>query len=80
MGNNIRLMLDIIDYAYCKKVPGAVLFVDLCKAFYFLKWQFKFEMLKLYGFGSKLYIGLKSYIKNLNVELLIIIISVIFFH
>ena len=32
IGDNIRLMLDIIDYANCEKVPGAVLFIDLCKA------------------------------------------------
>ena len=47
-------MLDIIDYANCKKVPGAVLFIDLCKAFDPLKWSFIFEMLRLYGFGSKI--------------------------
>ena len=47
-------MLDIIDYANCKKVPGAVLFIDLCKAFDFLKQSFIFETLKLYGFGSKI--------------------------
>ena len=37
-----------------KKVPGAVLSIDLCKAFDSLKWSFIFEMLKLYGFGSKI--------------------------
>ena len=33
IGDNIRLMLDIIDYANCKKVPSAVLSIDFCKAF-----------------------------------------------
>ena len=47
-------MFDIIDYANRKKVPGAVLSIDLCKAFDSLKWSFIFEMLKLYGFGSKI--------------------------
>ena len=54
IGDNIRLMFDIIDYANRKKVPGAVLSIDLCKAFDSLKWSFIFEMLKLYGFGSKI--------------------------
>ena len=30
IGDNIRLMFDIIDYANWKKVSGAVLSVDLC--------------------------------------------------
>ena len=46
-------MLDIIDYANCEKVPGAVFSIDLCKAFDSLKWSFIFEMLKLYRFCSK---------------------------
>ena len=54
IGDNIRLMLDIIDYANCKKVPGAVLFIDLCKAFDSLKWSFIFEMFILHGYGSKI--------------------------
>ena len=80
IGDNIRLMLDIIDYAYCKKVPEAVLFLGLCKAFDSLKWPFIFEMLKLCGFGSKIinWIKILTYIKNLNAELSMIIISVIF--
>ena len=48
-------MSDIIDYANCKNVP------DLCKTFDSLKWSFIFEMLKLYGFGSKI----KNWIKIL---------------
>ena len=61
-------MFDIIDYADRKKVPGAVLSIDFCKAFDSLKWLFIFEMLKLYGFGSKIINWIKSYTKNLNAE------------
>ena len=70
----MRLMLDIIDYANCKKVFGAVLSINLCKAFDSLKWSFIFEMRKFYGFGSKII----NRIKILNAKLSIIIISVIF--
>ena len=62
IGDYIRLMFDIIDYANRKKVPGAVLSTDLCKAFDSLKRSFIFEMLKLYGFGSKII----NWIKTLN--------------
>ena len=54
IGDNTRLMFDIIDYANCKKVPGAVPSIDLRKAFDSLKWSFIFEMLKFYEFGSKI--------------------------
>ena len=69
INNNIRLMFTIIDYANRKKVLGAVLSIDLCKAFDSLKWSFIFEMLKLYGFGSKIINWIKkSYTKNRNAE------------
>ena len=55
--DNIRLMFNIIDYANCKNVPGAVLSVDLQKAFDSLNWSFIFAMLRIYGFGDFL-IGL----------------------
>ena len=54
IGDNIQLMFDIIDYGNRKKVPGAVLSIDLCKAFDSLKWSFIFEILKLYRFSSKI--------------------------
>ena len=45
IGDIIRLMFDIVDYTNCKKVSGAVLSVDLRKAFDSLKWSFIFKML-----------------------------------
>ena len=68
VSDNKQLMSDIIDYANRKKVPGAVLSIDLCKAFDSLKWSFIFEMLKLYGFGSKIINCNKILYKNLNAE------------
>ena len=57
-------MFDIIDYANCKEVSGAVLSIDLCKAFSFLKWSFVFEVLKLYGIGSGIINWIKILYKN----------------
>ena len=33
VGDNIRLMFNVIDYANNEELSGAVLLVDLCKAF-----------------------------------------------
>ena len=54
IGDNIRLLFDIIDYANHEKMPGVVLLVDLQKAFDSLNWSFIFAMLKSYGFGNSL--------------------------
>ena len=54
IGDNIRLMFDIIDYANHKDVPRAILSIDLCKAFDSLNWSFIFAMLKSYGFGNNI--------------------------
>ena len=47
VGDNIRLLFDIIDYTELKQLPGAVLFVDFFKAFDLLKWDFLLKVLKL---------------------------------
>ena len=54
IGDNIRLLFDVIDYANHEKMPGAVLLVDLHKAFDSLHWSFIFAMLNSYGFGNSL--------------------------
>ena len=46
IGDNIRLLFDIIDFTEFKQPPGAVLFVDFFKAFDSLKWKFLFKVLK----------------------------------
>ena len=45
-------MCYVIDYAYFKNIPGAVLFIYLKKAFDSLNWSFIFAMLRNYGFGD----------------------------
>jgi len=55
IGDNIRLMFDVIDfYANSKKLSSAILSADLYKAFHYLKWSFIVTMMKHYGFGSKI--------------------------
>ena len=65
IGDNIRLLFDIIDYANHEKMPGAVILVDLHKAFDSLKWSFIFAMLKCYGFGNSLINWLNSFSNQL---------------
>ena len=45
IGDNIRLLFDIINYENHEKMPIAVLLLDLHKAFDSLNWSFIFAML-----------------------------------
>ena len=54
VADNIRLMINVIDYASNEDLSGAVLSVDLYKAFDSLRWPFIFAMLKRYRFGNLL--------------------------
>ena len=64
VGDNIRLMFNVIDYANDKDLSGAVLSVDLYKAFDSFQWPFIFVMLKRYGFGNLLIKWIKVLYKN----------------
>ena len=44
IGDDIRLLFDIIDYANHEKIPGAALLVDQNKAFDSSNWSFIFAM------------------------------------
>ena len=53
-GQNIVTIYDYYLILLTTQVSGAVLSIDLRKAFNSLKWSFIFEMLKLHGFQSKI--------------------------
>ena len=50
VGDNIRLMFNVIDYAYNEDLSGAVFSVDLYKAFDSLQWPFIFAYAKTIWF------------------------------
>jgi len=52
IGDNIRLMLNVIVLADCKNIPSAIISLDFYKAFDSLSWPFIFAMLKMYRFGE----------------------------
>ena len=54
IGENIRLINSIIQYATEKNIPGLLLFIDFEKAFHSLEWSFIHGTLRSYGFGASL--------------------------
>ncbi len=52
ISNNIRLILDLLDYADFVKSEAIILFLDFYKAFDTIEHEFLLQSLKLFGFGS----------------------------
>ena len=51
---NIRSILDIMDYTKAKNIPGLLLFIDFEKAFDSLDWVFLEKSLEQFNFGPDL--------------------------
>jgi len=54
IGENIRLIDGIIQYATQHNVPGLLLFMDFEKAFDSLEWPFILDTLRFFGFGPSI--------------------------
>jgi hypothetical protein len=70
IGENVRLLMDIMEYVKSKNIPGVVLFLDFQKAFDSLNWNFIFKCLKKFGFKDEfchwvkvIYSDAKAYVK-----------------
>ena len=54
IGENIRLIDCIIQYAAKENIPGLLLFIDFEKAFDSLEWSFIVNSLHFFGFGPSI--------------------------
>ena len=52
IGENVRLINDIIQYSLQNDSSGSIIFLDFEKAFDSLEWNFIFEALKKFNFGT----------------------------
>ena len=66
IGESIRLIDNIIDYASQKNIPGLLLFIDFEKAFDSLEWSFIERTLQYFGFGSSLISWFQTFYKNIE--------------
>ena len=53
IGENIRILLDTIEYFERKNEPGVILFLDFEKAYDSIEWEFKFISLSKFDFQEK---------------------------
>ena len=71
IGSNIRLILDIIDYTDFNDIPGAILLINVEKAFDSINHDFLFQILQNFNFGDQfiswkktVYSSRKNYVIN----------------
>ena len=52
IGENIRLISDIMEYTKLQKIPGILVSLDFRKAFDSIEWPFIMKTLDYFNFGS----------------------------
>ena len=52
IGDNIRILYDILYYTEAQNIPGMFLRVDFEKAFDSVSWSFIYKTLDFFGFGT----------------------------
>lgn len=66
IGNNIRLILDLIDYREFLNEDSLFLFVDFYKAFDTVEHHFIFDVLEFFGFGDYFQRAIRTMYHNCN--------------
>ena len=66
MGDNIRLIYDIIHYLNYKDLPGLLLCIDFEKAFDSVAWIFLHKVLKAFGFGPATFWWVQTFMCNIK--------------
>ena len=54
IGENVRLISDVIEYTKYKQLPGIAVFVDFKKAFDSLEWDYLNKVLDVFNFKDDL--------------------------
>ena len=64
IGNNIRLIEDIIDFYDYTNIGGVLMMLDFQKAFDSLEWNFLYHVLELFNFGESFINWMKTLYSN----------------
>ena len=64
IGQNIRLIQDIMEVTESENIHGIALFIDFKKAFDTLDWNFLFKTLELFIFGPQIQRWIKTFYNN----------------
>ena len=71
IGDNIRLIYDLIHHLNVNNLPGLLLSLDLEKAFDSVDWTFMHKVLVSFGFGNDICRWIKVFYKNIKAAVLV---------
>ena len=66
IGDDIRLIYDLINYLNSKNLPGMLLCLDFEKTFDSLDWKFMTKALKAFGFGEDICRWIATFYRKIN--------------
>ena len=66
IGENCRLIYDILHYTEENDIPGILLLIDFEKAFDSISWSFLYEVLKFFNFGNSIIDWVKTFYCNIT--------------
>ena len=66
IGENVRIIEDILSYTTTKHIPGLLILIDFEKTFDTVEWNFLFKSLKSYNIGSKFISWVKLLYNNIT--------------
>lgn len=66
IGENIRLLYDIMNYTEKQEIPGMLLLIDFEKAFDSVSWEFLFKVLEFFKFGTSFINWIQVFYKNIQ--------------
>lgn len=66
IGENIRLIYDILQYTEENEIPGLLLLIDFEKAFDSVSWEFLYSVLKFFNFGQSIIHWVKVFYNNIK--------------
>ena len=72
IGENIRLISDLLDLTNKHQIPGILVALDFRQAFDSLEWPFIMETLNSFNFGT----GIKQWISTFYTNVTMILISI----
>ena len=64
MGQNIRLVNDILEQTKFQSIPGILLQLDFCKAFDTIEWSFTYKVNALLNFGGSIQRWISTFYSN----------------
>ena len=64
MGENTRLVYDIMHFTEENNIPGLLLLINFEKAFDSVSWSFSYKVLDYFGFGNSMFSWIKLFNNN----------------